>query len=257
MPKPERPTSALCDHDEAAVRYRGRDLVEELIGKLSFTEVLMLQILGRLPGAPERRMMDAILVTLMEHGLTPSAITTRLVYHSAPEAMQGAVAAGLLAVGSQFVGTMENAALLLREIREDPAGLEPAARRVAESYRAERRAIPGFGHHLHKPDDPRAKRLLELAREEGQAGSQVEALEILGHAVDAAAGRHVTVNATGAIAAILGDMGVPPELMRGFALVSRAAGLVSHVGEERERPSARFIWDLVEGAIPSEGGKRR
>ena len=118
--------------------------------------------------------------------------------------------------------------------------------------------MPGFGHHLHKPVDPRAYKLLELGRAEPElAGDKLRALESLSKAVDSVASRPITLNATGAVAALLGEIGVPTNVMRGFAVISRAAGLVAHIVEEQNSPSGRFIWDTVEHAIPyvGEGGK--
>lgn len=257
-PEPERrsqavpagPVTQLCRHTPTGLQYRDRDLVGELIGRRSFVEVLIAQILGRDARPVDVRIIDAVLVTLMEHGLTPSAITTRLIYMSAPENLQGAVSAGLLAVGSQFVGTMENCAQLLDRIRSaaDPA---QAARAIAVEARTARRAMPGFGHHLHRPDDPRAIALLALADAEPALDPEpIRALRLLAQAVDESAGRHITINATGAVAALLASIGVPTRLMRGFAVISRAAGLVAHVAEEQQDPSGRFIWETIDHAIP-------
>jgi len=184
----------------------------------------------------------------MEHGLTPSAISARMVYSSSPENIQAGVAAGLLAVGSRFVGTMEDAAVLLQRIADAEDG-RAEAKAIAGELRKKRHAVPGFGHHLHKPDDPRATALLALADETGVAGRFAGALRLLAAEVDAAAGRHITINATGAVAAVLGDIGVPPRLMRGFAVLSRAAGLIAHIAEEQSDPTDRFIWDLVDRSL--------
>ncbi|OAB54937.1 citryl-CoA lyase [Phormidium willei BDU 130791] len=247
------PTTALCRHDLTSVYYREKDLVGELLdGGGDFLTVMGEHILGRRLADADRRVLNAVLIVLMEHGLTPSAIATREVYMSAPENLQGAVAAGLLAVGSQFVGTMENCARLLAELAAQPgaAALRARAEAMAQDHRSRRVPVPGFGHHLHKPDDPRALKLLALADELGLDRGYVRALRALAAAVDRAAGKHVTINATGAIAALLGEIGVPVELMRGFAVVSRAAGLVAHIAEEQQRPSGRFIWDLVDRSLP-------
>jgi citrate synthase len=244
------PVTRLCTHTLTSLQYGSADLVDELLGKQSFTEVLLRQILGRPVRAVDVRIADMVLVVLMEHGLTPSSIATRLVYMSAPENLQGAVASGLLAVGSQFVGTMENCSRLLDRLR-GASDADAEAARIAREYTEPRKAIPGFGHHLHKPVDPRAYKLLELAKHEAElAGEHIRMLELLSRAVDAAFGRRITINATGAVAALLGEIGVRTDVMRGFAVISRAAGLVSHVAEEQRCPSGRFIWETVEASIP-------
>jgi citrate synthase len=242
------PKSELCRYTSDAVYYRGENLVESLIGKASFIDVFFRQAFRRELTSGERRIVDAVLVTLMEHGLTPSAIAARLVYSSSPENIQAGVAAGLLAVGSRFVGTMEDAAVLLERIANasDP---QAEAKAIAQDRRNRREAMPGFGHHLHKPDDPRATALLALAKETKTAGRCAEALALLAVEVDAAAARHITINATGAVAAVLGDIGVPVRLMRGFAVLSRAAGLIAHIAEEQADPTDRFIWDLVDRSL--------
>lgn len=255
MSKPHtlaRPTTALCRYTENEIFYRERNLVGDLMeGSGDFVALMMAHILGREIDPREVRVMNAILITMMEHGLTPSAIATRSVYMSAPENLQGAVAAGLLAVGSQFVGTIENNARLLARVTAAPEAERLAlARQIVAEHRATRQRMPGFGHHLHHPDDPRAIKLLEIGAREGFEGGHVGALRLLAQEVDAAAGRHITINATGATAALLGDMNIPVLLMRGFAVIGRAAGLVAHIAEEQTRPSGRFIWDLVDQAIP-------
>jgi citrate synthase len=237
-----KPTTEIATSSPDDITVRGKSLPRELIGKLGFSEMLCFTILGEVPSPARLACIDACLVALMEHGLTPSAITTRLIYGSAPEAMQGAVAAGLLGVGNQFVGTVEGCARLLARI---VAGEAPAAIVAASSG-----PLPGFGHDLHKPDDPRTPVLFAVARQHGVAGGHVAALEALGVALDAAKRRHITINATGAVAAVLADAGVPIEIMRGFALITRCAGLVAHVREEQRDPALRAMWSAAEHAVP-------
>lgn len=247
------PTTKLCTHTLTSLHYGDADLVEDLMGKKTFTEVMLMQILGRPARPVDLRLTDVILIVMMEHGLTPSAIATRLIYMSAPENLQGAVSAGLLAVGSSFVGTMENCSVLLERILQ-AANPQAEAAAIAQHYRAQKKAVPGFGHHLHKPVDPRAYKLLDMGKAEPElAGRHIAALETLSKAVDQASGRPITINATGAVAALLGEMGVPTQVMRGFAVISRAAGLVAHIVEEQQSPSGRFIWETVEHAIPYVG----
>ncbi len=249
---PETQTTSIATHTNEDIFIRDKSLCRELIGKLTFTEMMFFQILGRVPTPGEAAVVDGCLVTLMEHGLTPSALAARLTYSSATEAMQGAVAAGLAGVGSLFVGTMEGCAALLDWMLKssDMAG---EAQRIAEDQHAAKGRIPGFGHHLHKPDDPRTPVLFALAREHGVAGRHIEAIGILSAAVDKAYGKHITINATGAIAAALGDCGVPVEIMRGFALISRCAGLIGHIREEQQKPAMRAIWEAAEAAVPYDG----
>ena len=243
------PSTRLCTHSDDAIHVRGVDLVEDLIGELTFTEMSYFAITGQRPTAAQTRILDAVLVTLMEHGLTPSAIAARLVYASTPESLQAGVSAGLLAVGSVFVGTMEGCARLIERILASP-DLEAAARDTAEAHRDVGKPVPGFGHHLHKPDDPRTPKLLALAESQGMPGRHIAALRALSGAVDSVYGKHITVNATGAVAALLGEIGIQGQIMRGFAVISRAAGLVAHIAEEQSEPSMRHIWTVVEKAVP-------
>jgi len=250
----KKPTTKIARHTTDAIYVRGASLVDELIGKLSFTEMMYFQLLGRRPTPAQTRILDAVLVTLMEHGLTPSAIASRLIYDSCPEAIQAAVAAGLLGVGSTFIGTMEGCATNIEEILNSQGNEQETARKIARRFREAKQPIPGFGHPHHKPDDPRSPRLLALAEEAGVPGHHIRALRLLAAEVDAAWGRHLTINATGAIAALLGEIGVPREVARGIAVVSRAAGLVGHIREEQLDPAARHMWDVVAENVPYSGG---
>lgn len=241
-------STKIATSNATSITVRGHDLCTELIGKLTFTEMMWLVVLGTRPTPGQAAVADACMVALMEHGLTPSAISARLIYGSSPDAMQGAVAAGLLGVGSKFVGTVEGCAVLLARIAAAPDPAAEAARVVAEV-----RAIPGFGHDVHTPDDPRPPAIFAVARAHGLAGAHVAALEHLSAALDAAKRRHITINATGAIAAVLADAGVPTEIMRGFALVARCGGLVGHIHEEQLDPSMRAMWHAAETSVPYRG----
>jgi citrate synthase len=238
-------TTSLCHATPDDILVRGRSLPRELIGKLTFTEMIYFELTGREPSPAQRAILDACLVTLMEHGLTPSAIATRLTYGSAPEAMQGAVAAGLLGVGSTFVGSTEGCAELLGRIA---TASDPRTEALAIA-RANKR-LPGFGHPLHKPVDPRTVALLALARAQGLFGAHCSALEHLSSAVDEVAGRSIVVNATAAVAALIADSGLPTAILRGIALISRCAGLVGHIREEQQAPAMRALWEGAEAAVP-------
>jgi len=244
-----KPTTRISTHTNDAITVYGADLVDDLIGELTFTEMTYLAITGRRPSAGQTRILDAVLVTLMEHGLTPSAIATRMIYGSTPESLQAGVSAGLLAVGSVFVGTMEGCAALIERILAAPDG-EEAAREIADEYRSARKPLPGFGHHMHKPDDPRTPKLFAVAEAEGVPGEHIAALRLLSAAVDERYGKHLTINATGAVGALLGEIGIPAGVMRGVAVISRSAGLVAHIAEEQRSPSMRYMWESIEEAVP-------
>ena len=158
-------------------------------------------------------------------------------------------------MGSIFIGTMEGCAKNLDEILKAPEGEAARAKAIAQRVRAARQPIPGFGHPHHKPDDPRSPRLIAVAEEAGVPGNHIRALRLLAKEVDAAWGRHLTINATGAVAALLGEIGIPQEVMRGIAVVSRSAGLVGHIREEQLDPAARYMWVKLSEAVPYTGVK--
>jgi citrate synthase len=227
------------------IYVRGFDLTEDLLGKVSLGDVAFLELKGRLPSPEESVMFNALVVTLVEHGLTPSAIAARLTYFGAPEALQAAVAAGLLGMGDRFGGSIEQAA---RSLQEAPQEGDPraVARQIVDSYRTSRQVIPGLGHPIHKPIDPRTPRLFALAAENGFAGRHVEVMKLVGEEASAAYGRSLPVNATGAIAAIATEMEIPWRVCRGLAVMARAIGLVAHLQEEMADPTAAEIWSRVE-----------
>jgi len=252
MSSKHTPKTGIGYSTEDQIFVNGMNLVDDVMGKFTFTDFIYLHLTGARPTPSQAALLDVVLVTLMEHGLTPSAIVTRLIYHSAPEAIQAAVAAGLTGVGSTFIGTMEGCSALLDEMLTAPEGSQLRARAIAERHRAERRPIHGFGHPIHKPDDPRSARMLSLAEQHHVPGRHIAALRELSAEVDRAYGRHLTINATGASAALLGEIGIPGNIMRGVALISRSAGLVGHIREEMRDPAARHIWGIVESTIPYE-----
>jgi len=224
---------------------RGHDLTEELIGKVSLGDFAFLELMARLPTPQESVMFNALVVTLVEHGLTPSTIAARMTYFGAPEALQAAVAAGLLGMGDRFGGSIEQAARILQEA---PAGddLQATARRIVRDYQARKEIIPGLGHPIHKPADPRTTKLFALAAETGFSGQRVKLMEHLSTEASALYGRALPVNATGAIAAIASEMEIPWRVTRGLAVMARAIGLVAHVQEEMEDPMAAEIWARAE-----------
>jgi citrate synthase len=250
-PAKKTPFTRTGTSTATSIRVRGRDMVNELIGNYSFTEMLYFLTCGQFPSPSQTRVLDACLVTLMEHGLTPSAVITRLMADSVPEEPQVAIASGLLAIGSVYAGTTESCAALLLAIEERiKAGEGGAIEAVVRDYAKAKRPVPGFGHGTHKPDDPRTERLFQIARKEGLADGYVAMLVDVGKQVDNAFGRHITINATGAIGALLLQIGVPVSAMRAYSIVSRAGGLVGHLLEEHETHSGRTIWAAAKAGIP-------
>ena len=227
---------------------RGLDLTEDLLGKVSLGEVAFLELKGRLPTPSESVVFNAIVVTLVEHGVTPSAIAARLTYYGAPESLQAAVAAGLLGMGDRFGGSIEQAARILQEALADdkPADLDAIARDIVARHRQRGQLIGGLGHPIHKPVDPRTTKLFALAAENGLSGRYVELMELISREASASYGRELPVNATGAIAAIASELEIPWRVTRGLAVMARAIGLVAHLQEEMAEPMAAEIWSRVD-----------
>lgn len=240
--------------DATRIKVQGLDLMADIMGKLDLGQFAFLEIQGRLPTQAESAVFNAMLCTLVEHGMTPMAIATRLTYLGAPESLQGAVAAGLLGVGTTFAGTAEGSARLLHEaLSGDAASLPdeelPAlAVRVVKQVREKRRPIPGIGHNVHKPADPRATRLFEIAEQHGFHGRYVKLMQHVATAAEQALNKPglLPVNATGALGALACELGIPWRLCRGLAVMGRAIGLVGHIAEEARNPLARDIWERVE-----------
>lgn len=228
------------------IEVRGHDLVD-LIGNVPLGDVAFLELRGRLPTEAESRVFNAITVTLVEHGLTPSALAARLTYLGAPESLQGAVAAGLLGLGSRYGGTVEGVARILQEGLADPgADLDQAAAAIVAAHRRERRPIPGLGHPTHKGGDPRVARLFEVAEENGLSGRHVDLERRIAAEAARVVGRELPINATGAIGAIASELQIPWRVCRGLAVMARSIGLVAHLQEEIEEPLAGEVWHRAE-----------
>jgi len=231
------------------ITVRGLDLAADIIGKVSLGDLAFLELKGRLPTPRESAVFNAIAVTLVEHGMTPSAIAARLTYFGAPESLQGAVAAGLLGLGDRFGGSIEGAAKALQEGLEgvgEHDDLGRVAREIVAAHKEKRQVIPGLGHPIHKPIDPRTPRLFAVAAENGFSGRYVKLMELIASEAGLAFRRELPVNATGAIAALASELGIPWRVTRGLAVMARAIGLVAHIQEEIQEPTASEIWSRVE-----------
>jgi citrate synthase len=230
------------------ISIHGLDLCNEIVGKIDFGQMAFLQVFGRLPNADEARMFNAMMVVLVEHGITPSSLATRMTYCGAPEAVQAAIAAGLLGLGSVFVGSLDNAARLLQETlpKDKEADLDQLAGDVVKRYRLRREIIPGVGHPFHKPIDPRTPALFEVAAQTGFNGRYVALMEKIGAEATRQARKPLPVNVTGAMAAIASEFGLPWQICRGLAVAARAVGLVGHIIEEMRRPMAEELYFRIE-----------
>jgi citrate synthase len=228
---------------------RGLDLPTEIIGKLNLGDMAFLEITGRIPTPQKSVMFNALAVTLVEHGIVPSTLAARITYLGAPEAMQAAVAAGLCGLGSVFVGSTEGAAAMLRAAipdRTQPGDIDAHAAAIVARFRNEKKIIPGVGHPLHKDGDPRTPRLFQLAAENGYDGPYVALMQAVSRQAEAASGRKLPINATGAIGAIACELDLPQPVVRGIGVMARAIGLVAHLLEESRKPMAREVWERVE-----------
>jgi len=234
-----------------AITVRGRDLATELMGKVTFSELAFLLTAGRMPSPGETRLFDAGLVALADHGLTPSVLAARLTWTGATDSLQGAVAAGLLGAGNVFLGVVEDTARFLAAILADDAA--DAAERAVRTEIAAGRRIPGLGHPVHKAEDPRTPRLYAIAEDAGIPTPHLGMLRRVAEAHAAATGKTLPVNGAGAAGAAWADLGFPPAIVRGFALLARTAGLVGHLAEEMEHPIGMRLWlDVEERAAPME-----
>jgi citrate synthase len=252
----DQPSSAISTSNAETILVRGRDLARELIGTINFTEHFWLLVTGELPSAGQRRVLDATLVAIAEHGLVPSVQASRMTLAAAPEALQGAVAAGILGCGSVVLGSSEAAGRFFADIRARASGsgsLEDSAREVIREYRAAKRAIPGYGHPLHKSADPRAQRLFEVAAEAQTSGRYAEIAHIVERLLPETIGRPLALNVSGAIPAVLLDAGYPLLALKGVPLLARTAGLVAHLLEEQQRSIGFVMSHAAARAIDYDG----
>ncbi|MEU8224120.1 citryl-CoA lyase [Kribbella sp. NPDC048915] len=236
---PAFPTS-LGTSTADEIRLLGQDLTADLMGKVGFGELAFWLVTLQRPTPSQTRVFEAVLVALADHGFTPTAIAARLTYLSAPDSLQGALAAGLLGGGSRFLGVTEDCGTFLhealagRELPDDEAGWDELALEVVRG--ATTKYIPGLGHPVHKVEDPRTPVLIGIAREEGLEGPHLKLFQAIGRVHDQVIGRKLPLNGAGVCGAALADLGLPVELLRGFALLARAAGLLGQLAEERRRP---------------------
>lgn len=253
------PRTSISTSNEDTIVVRGLDLCADLIGKISFTDYFHLLVVGQRPTPAATAVLDATLVAIAEHGLVPSVQASRMTFAAAPDALQGAVAAGILGCGSVILGASENAGRMFCEIDEKAGAdgdVDAAALAVLKAYRAAGKPIPGYGHPLHKARDPRVDALFEVARVNGAGNRYVSIAEAVERVIADATGKHLKLNVSAAIPAVLLDVGFPVTALRGVPILARTAGLIGHLNEEMQQSigfalSYQATRELVyEGEVP-------
>jgi citrate synthase len=247
--KPIRSDLAFSTPDRVVVR--GLDLPTQIMGHLNLGDMAFFHLTGRIPTPQESKLFNAMAISLVEHGMTPSALAARMTILGAPEALQAAVAAGLCGLGSVFVGSTENVAVMLEEALpygkdHRNADLDTLAREIVDRAKAQKRTVPGIGHPVHKPVDPRAERLFEIAKETGFYGRYCDLIKRVQALAEKNSGKSLPVNATGAIGALSCELGLPPRVVRGIGVLARAIGLCGHILEELQQPLALEVWQRIE-----------
>lgn len=248
--------TAIETADSASITVRGKDLCNEIMGHASIAEFFYFHLTGKEPNAEQEYFLNLLIIALAEHGLTPSVQAARMTLAAAPEALQGAVAAGLLGVGTVILGSAD----VCGEMLDDAAGrieagktAEEAALEIAKEYKAAGKFIPGFGHPIHHPVDPRAERIVALADERGVSGRHVDALRPFPAAVEEVWGKKLPMNIQGPMAAVLLDLDFPKAAIRGIPILARTIGLIGHLNEEMERPIGFLLAHHGEEAIEYDG----
>jgi citrate synthase len=263
MAEPVAYPTALGAADLHRITLLGQDLADDVMGTVGFGELAFWLATQRRPTPGQVRVFEAVLAALADHGFTPTAIVTRLTWLSAPDSVQGALAAGLLGGGSRFLGVTEDTGRFLHQVIEstdgelpaDDAGWDTLALETVRAERVAGRFIPGLGHHVHKEGDPRTPRLMQIAAEEGLVGPHLSLFAAVGRVHPEVLGRTLPLNGAGVCGAALADLGLPLPLLRGFALLARTAGLIGQLAEELRRPVAEQIFlsvDLHNRPVPPD-----
>ena len=238
--KEQIPRTRISTADAQRIVVHGFDLCDELVGNLSFTEYFWMLCTGAFPSEPQRKIADAVMVAVAEHGFVPSVIASRMTLAAAPEAMQGAVAAGLLGCGSVILGSSQEAGEFLVHVLAQPEAvsgdINGAALRAVQQCKAERRTVPGYGHPLHKGGDPRVATLIRIADELLPHRPHVEAAQAVERAIPVVFGKTLVMNASIVLPAVMLDAGFPLRGLKGIPLLARTAGLIGHLIEEMAQP---------------------
>ena len=250
--EPSRPVSGISQAYADRVEVRGRDLTGDLMGRLTFTEFVHLLLTGEEPSEDQRFFLDLLLVAIAEHGMMPTSVAARMTLAADPTALQAAVAAGILGAGPVVLGTSEECARLLADASARVSAGEGPEDVVADVARVAHEAggrVPGFGHPVHRPVDPRAERILELADERGVSRGNVQLARLLHGAVAQKWGKPLPMNVSLPIAAVMLDLGYPVTTVKAVPILARTAGLLAHLVEEQENPLGFYLAGKAEEAI--------
>jgi citrate synthase len=251
--KQDAPFTAISTSDAASITVRGEDLCNDLIGKIDFADYFFLLLMGRRPDEMQRFFVNALLVAIAEHGLVPSVQAARMTLAAAPEALQGAVAAGLLGSGSVVLGSAEAAGRFLHDLVAAGGDAKATAMERINAMRVAKKPVPGFGHPQHSGGDPRANVLLKLAAERGLDGPYLSMLRTVADVMPEALGRALPININGVIPAILLEIGFPVTSLKSISILARTAGLLAHLQEETERPLGFVLAHAAAEAITYDG----
>jgi citrate synthase len=253
--KAGRPVSHISQAHPDRVEVRGRDLTGELMGSLSFTEYFHLLLTGSEPTEDQRYFLDVLLVAIAEHGMMPTNVAARMTLAADPGSLQGAVAAGILGCGPVILGTADECARLLEAAQARVAsGGEPGAvaGEMARELHDAGAKLPGFGHPLHRPLDPRAEKILDLADARAVSGPHVLLAQRFREAAAEAWGKPLTMNVSMPIAAVMLDLGFPSSAVKAVPILARTASLLAHLAEEQQQPIGFLMAGKAEAAIEYE-----
>jgi citrate synthase len=247
-----RPLTFIAHASPDRVEVRGRDLTGDLMGRLTFTEYFHLLLTGEEPDEERRFFLDLLLVAIAEHGLMPSNVAARMTLAADPASLHGAVAAGILGAGPVVLGTSEACARWLDELRS--SGRDPVE--WVRGLRDAGERVPGFGHPVHRPVDPRAERILELADERGVSGDHVALARKVRDVVEEEYGKPLPMNVSLPIAAVMLDLGFAADVVKAVPILARTASLLAHLAEEREHPTGFLLAAASEEAVDYEPDAR-
>jgi citrate synthase len=229
--------TAITDVKPNKIALRGYP-VDQLMGQITFSQAIYLVLKGEMPNPEVGRLIDAIFVSSVDHGGSPPSVLAARTVKSTGAALNSSIAAGILAISKYHGGAIEEGMRLFKEIagmmNEKDLSREQATRKVLLEMKENKKRASGFGHRLHTKD-PRTNRLFDLAEKLGLAGQHIQIALSVERALVEISGRALPINVDGAIAAVLCDLDIPPEIGNAFFIIARVPGLVAHIQEESTR----------------------